>query len=158
MPKRRDLLERLSGDDPNYELAKGYYLETWADSHGLVAEVLSGRVSPSDFVERCVRTFDQGARTQVAFDDATPIRARCRELDRMAKKFIRQFSESLSSESKGRGKANITAAIDELSRRVNEIAARSKQQILEAELARSVDVRQNVPAIEINFCDEGLTP
>ena len=136
MPKRRDFLEGLSDDDPNYQIAKRFYLKAWADSHGLAADVLSGRLRLSDFVEGCVKTFDHAARAHVAFEDATSIPERCRELDGMAKKFIRQFSDTLSSKSKRLGKANTTAAIEQLSRRVNEIAARSKQRILEAALTR----------------------
>jgi len=57
----------------------------------------------------------------------------------MAKLFIRQFSKSLSSESKRFGKRNVKAAVDEFSRRVNEIAARSKGRILKRALAQSSD-------------------
>jgi hypothetical protein len=49
MAKRRDLLERVSPDDPNYELAKRMYLEAWADSHGLLADAVAGQASFSDF-------------------------------------------------------------------------------------------------------------
>jgi len=131
MPKRRDFLERLSQDDPNYEVCKRFYLKAWADSHGLVADTLGGLVSLSDYVERCVITIAQGAEAQVALADATSIPARCRELDGMATKSIRLFSKSLASQSRRLGKANTKAAIGEFSRRVKEIAARSKQRILE---------------------------
>ena len=135
-PKRRDFLERLSPDDPNYEAAKRFYLEAWADSHGLVAEKLAGRASLSDILEGCVRTFEQAAELHVAFEGATPLPARCRELDRMARKSIHEFSDLLPSDAKRHGKANVTAAINEFSRRVNEIAARSKQRILKGALDR----------------------
>ncbi|HEV2175542.1 MAG TPA: hypothetical protein VGR71_18345, partial [Nitrospira sp.] len=63
-----------------------------------------------------------------------PIPAKCRAVDDLARKFIRQFTDSVALESKWLGEAQVTAAIDALSRRVNEIASRSKQQILEAAL------------------------
>jgi chloramphenicol 3-O-phosphotransferase len=50
--RRPDLFERLSKDDPNYEIAKRFYLEAWADSHGLVADGYAGRASLSDAVRR----------------------------------------------------------------------------------------------------------
>lgn len=139
VPRRGDLLEKLSEDDPNYETIKRFYLESWADSHGLVAEGFAGRVSLSDFVEGCVNTFNQAARTHVAFRDATTIPAKCRELDVMVKESIRLLERALAPESERLGKAEIDAAIDEFSRRVNEIAARSKQQILKGELARTAN-------------------
>lgn len=89
MPKRRDLLERLSDDDPNYEVAKRFHLRAWADSHGLVADGLSRQVSLADFVGGCVRTFDQGAQAHVAFNDATWVPEKCRALDDLAKESIR---------------------------------------------------------------------
>jgi hypothetical protein len=141
MPKRRDFLERLATDDPNYEVGKRFYHAAWAASHGLVAEGLSGRISLSDFIEGCIRTFEQGAQAHIACEDAASIPARCRELDAMAKKSTRKFSKAFASQSKGLGKANTTAAINEFTRRVKEIAARSKQRIHEKELARSAQER-----------------
>lgn len=135
MPKRHDLLERLSEDDPNYKVAKRFYLEAWADSHGLVADALSGRVSFSEFVERCANTFARGAELHIAFKDTTPIPTRCMELDRVAKKFIRKFSQKITAESERLGEAAVKEAVDEFSRRVNEVAARSKQRMFEAQLA-----------------------
>ncbi len=41
---RGSLLDRLSPEDPNYEIAKPAVLEAWADSHGFVAETYAGRV------------------------------------------------------------------------------------------------------------------
>jgi hypothetical protein len=87
-------------------------------------------------VEGCVRTFEQGAKLHVAFEGTTSIPARCREIDRIAKRFIRAFRDSLSANAKRDGKANVTAAINQLSTRVNEIAARSKQRILQGALDR----------------------
>jgi hypothetical protein len=54
----------------------------------------------------------------------------------MVKKSIRLVGDSLRAESKRLGKTKVKAALDDFSRRVNEIAARSKQQILKEELAR----------------------
>lgn len=132
MPKRRDLLERLSPDDPNYEIIRHSYLESWRDSHGLVADAFAGLVSVSEYVDRCVHTFEQGAALHVDIEDETSVSGICREIDRMAEGFIRKFGESLSSGTDHLGVAQVTVAIDELSRRVNEIAARSKQQVFEA--------------------------
>ncbi len=137
MPKRRDLLERISADDPNYESVKKSYHQLWADSHGLVADALGGNVTLADFIDSCVNSVDQGARTHVAIQNTTPISARCRELDTMTKKSIRLVSKELLSQSKRLGEATTAAAIAEFSRRVNEIGARSKQQIHERELATS---------------------
>jgi hypothetical protein len=134
-PGRQDLLEKLSDGDPNYATVKRFYLESWADSHRLVADGFAGRVSLSDFVESCVKTFNQGARTHVDFRDTMSIPAICRELDVMVKGSISLIRENLVPESERLGKADVDAAIDEYSRRVNEIAARSKQQILEKALA-----------------------
>lgn len=117
MFKRSDFLEQLSPDDPDYEIVKRFYLEAWSNSHGLVADAYAGRLSLSDFVEGCVGTFDQGAQARVAAADGTSIAERCREIDRMAKKFIRKFNESLAAAAKRFGKAKVTAAIDDLSRR-----------------------------------------
>jgi hypothetical protein len=143
MSKRRDLLERLSEDDPNYEVARRFYLEAWADSNGLLAEALAGRVSLAHYVEANVKTFSQGAELHVALVGATPRPARRREIDWAAKKFILIFSDALSSESERLGEANVRHAVDELSRQVNEIAARSKQQILKNELARGTGPQPN---------------
>jgi hypothetical protein len=139
MPKRRDFLEKLSEDDPNYEIGKRFYLEAWADSHGLVADAFAGKASLADLVDGCVKSVEQGARTQVAIQNAETIPSRLRELDVMVEKSIRLVGNSLQAHSKRFGKTRVKAAIAEFSRRVNEVAARSKQQILESELARSAD-------------------
>ena len=136
MPKRRDLLERISADDPNYEFVRKFYHESWAGSHGLVADAIGGNVTLADFIDSCVNSVDQGARTHIAIQDTTPISARCRELDAMAKKAIRIVTKALTSESKRFGKAKTAVAIAEFSRNVNEITARSKQRIHEDALAR----------------------
>jgi len=135
MPRRHDLLERLTPDNPNYAIGRKFYLEAWADSHFLVAEAHAGRVSFSDFVDGCAQTFSQAAQTHVAIKDETPIPARCRAVDDLTRKFIRQFAKTVALESNWLGEAQVAAGIDALSWRVNEIAARSKQQILEAALA-----------------------
>jgi hypothetical protein len=135
--KGGDRFDQLSEDDPNYEIGKLFYLEAWADSHALVAEGFSGRLSFSDFVESCIRTFCQAAEAQVAFKDDTSVSARCQELDRMASKFIRKFKQKLRAARQRLGKATVEAAVAELSQRVSEIAALSKQQILDGALAKS---------------------
>jgi hypothetical protein len=129
MSKRRSLLERILPDDPNHIVVKLGFLQSWADSHGLVADAFDGKVSLSDYVEGCIRTFDQGAQIHVAFKDATSIAARCREIDRMARKSIGLFSNSLAPEAERLGKTYVEAAIGEFSHRVNGIAARSKEQM-----------------------------
>jgi len=136
MHGRRDLLEKMS-KNPKYKVANRLIHQAWADSHGLVADAHGRGVTLSEYVERNARTFTQGARAHVAIEDGTPIPARCREIDRLAKKCIRKFSETLAPQSKRLGKRNVAAAIDEFSRRVTQIAARSKQRIYEKELARS---------------------
>ena len=138
MPNRRDSLDRLSKDDPNYQLAKRFYLEAWADSHGLVADGLAGRISFPELIESCVNTFAQGATVHVNFRDTSSIDARCNELDRMAKLSIRLLKKKLTDASERLGKEEVNAALQEFSRKVNEIAARSKQQMLEKELAKEV--------------------
>jgi len=135
MGKRRDWPEGLSEDDPNYELAKRFYLEAWSDSHGLVADGFAGRLTLSDFLEGCVKTFSQAAAAQVQFKDTTPIQARCRELDRMATLHIRKLKSKFAAAPK-RLRKPLAAALDEYSRKVNEIAARSKHQILLGELGK----------------------
>lgn len=132
MPKGGgDRFDQLPKDDPNYDIARRFHLEGWADSHGVVADTLAGQVSFSDWVESCIKTFQLAAATQVAFKDEIPPSQKCQAVDRMAKLFIRRFEASIRSYSKGLGKANAKAAIDRLSRRVHEIAARSKQQIFQ---------------------------
>jgi len=34
------------------KVGKRFYLEAWADSHGLVADTLAGKVSLSEFVDK----------------------------------------------------------------------------------------------------------
>jgi hypothetical protein len=139
MPKRRDFLEKLSEDDPNYEIGKRFYLEAWADSHGLVADAFAGKASLADLVEGCVKSVEQGARTQVAIQNAETIPSRLRELDVMVEKSIRLVGNSLQAHSKRFGKTRVKAAIAEFSRRAREIAARSKQQILKGVLAQQME-------------------
>lgn len=137
MPKSGgDRFDQLPKDDPNYDIARRFHLEGWADSHGVVADTLAGQVSFSDWVESCIKTFQLAAATQVAFKDEIPPSQKCQAVDRMAKLFIRRFEASVRSHSKGLGKTNAKAAIDRLSRRVHEIAARSKQQIFQHALAK----------------------
>jgi hypothetical protein len=134
--KRRDFLERLSPDDPNYQVGKRFYLEAWADSHGSVADAIENGVSVRDWIEGCVRTIRQAADAQVALQDGTPIPAKCRELDVLARKSILLITKALKSRSKTLGRSTVGAAIDLFSTRVTEIAARAKQRILAGELAR----------------------
>jgi hypothetical protein len=138
-PRRRDLLETLSEDDPNYEVGKRFYLESWADSHGLVADAFSGQVSLPDFVKKCVNTFEQGMRALLALKDETPIPARCREVDKVAKAFIRQFGKALKSESQRLGRVRVETAMHEFSRQVTIIAARTKESILRGGLTQGSD-------------------
>jgi len=138
MPKRRDFLDRLSKDDPNYEVAKRFYLEAWADSHGSVADAYAGWASLSDYVEACVKTFAQGADIHIALKDSTSPAEKCQELDSLAKKFISKFRRSLAPHSERLGEGDVKAAVDELSRRVNEITARSKQRFFEQPLTPKV--------------------
>lgn len=135
MRKDGDRFDQLSKDDPNYEIARRFHLEGWADSHGLVADTLAGQVSFSDWVESCIRTFQLAADTQAAFKGGIPPSEKCREVDRMARLFIRRFKAKVGSHSKGLGKAAVKTAIAHLSRRVTEIGARSKQQIFQRALA-----------------------
>ncbi|MGA3238350.1 MAG: hypothetical protein ABSG03_18820, partial [Bryobacteraceae bacterium] len=78
-----DFLEKLSEDDPNYTVAKRFHLEAWADSYALNAKAFAGRASLSDYVEGCINTFNQAARTQVAIQDAATIPEKCRQFDVM---------------------------------------------------------------------------
>jgi hypothetical protein len=146
MPKRRDLLEEISESDPNYEVSKRFYLEAWADSNGLVADAHAGGVSLSDYVEGNANTVSQAMRTLVAIEDGTPIPAKCREIDGMAKKSIRLFSKALLQQSKRLGETNVKIAIGKFSDRVTEISARSKQRILKAALDRKA--RRKVSSTE----------
>lgn len=138
MCNRPDFSQRVSKDDPNYDLANRFYHEAWADSHGLVADTLAGQVSFSDWVESCIWTFGQGAKTQVEFISNESVEEKCRELDRAAEAFIHVFSEEVKASSKGRGKAIAESAIDHLTRSVNQIAARLKQQIFQNALKETV--------------------
>jgi hypothetical protein len=129
------LHERVAADDPNRDLLRRFSLESWADSHGLVADGMAGEVSLSSFVERCARSFKQGAKAHVDFKDTIPISKRCDEIDRMADGAVAIFSRSLAQESERLGHEAVAAAIEEYSRRVLEIAARSKQDLHLAALA-----------------------
>ncbi|MGO9239512.1 MAG: hypothetical protein ACLQBJ_01785 [Bryobacteraceae bacterium] len=140
------LFERLSEDDPNYELLRRFCLEAWADSHGFVADLFAGRASLSGFVEQCVRTFEQGASTQVAMRDATPISEKCRKLDFLVEESIRKVSETLAPESERLGEAETAAANKEFTRRVKSIAARSKQQMCKDASSQSLDQSATAPA------------
>jgi hypothetical protein len=132
-PRTRDWPEALSEDDPNYELAKRFYLQTWSDSHGLVAEGFAGRLTLPDFLEGCANTFSQSAATHVQFKDTTPIQAKCKELDRMADLHIRKLKNEFAAAPR-RLRKPLAAALEEYSRKVNEIASRSKQQLFQEEL------------------------
>jgi len=142
---RQDLLERLSPDDPNYKLGKRFYLEAWADSHKLVADSLAGLVPFSDWVDACIRTFDQGARAHVEFEDGTAIPTRCAKLATFEKKFIAVFTKELKRHSRRLGRSAVASAIEHLSRNVREIAARSKEQILRNELDKEAANLETVP-------------
>jgi hypothetical protein len=134
MSKRRDWPEGLSEDDPNYELARRFHLEALAHSHGLVADALAGRISFSDYIEACVKTFAQAAAVHVDFRDNTPVDLKCKELDRMAALSTRRLKREFAKAPK-RLRKPLNAAFQEYSGKVNEIAARSKQQLFEQELA-----------------------
>jgi hypothetical protein len=135
MLERHDLLERVSPNDPNYEVAKLFYLKGWSGSNGLVADAYAGRGTLSGWVEECVNAFDQAAQAQVDIRDAIPIPAACRELDEMVEKSIPLIRGALAPESKRLGEAETADALAEFDRRVREIAARSKKRILDRELA-----------------------
>jgi hypothetical protein len=124
MPKRRNLLEEMSENDPNYEVCKRFYLEAWADSNGLVADAHAGGVSLSDYVERNANTVRQAMRAVVEFKDGTPASAKCKEIDGMAKKSIRLFSKALLPQSMRLGKTKVKIAIGELSDLVTELSGR----------------------------------
>src|SRR5438046_8439236 len=100
MAKRRDFLESLSQNDPNYRVGKHFYLKSWADSNGLVADAFSGGLSIVDFVEGCVKSFEHGAQALVEFQDGTTAPAKCREIDKAAKALIREFGRGFKPESK----------------------------------------------------------
>src|ERR1700733_1154937 len=89
-----DLLDRVPTDDPNYLLVKKGFLQSWADSHGLVAAAFEGLMSLTDYVAGCVRTFEQGAQIQVAFKDSISVTAKCDEMDVMMNESIRLFNDS----------------------------------------------------------------
>src|SRR5580704_155544 len=65
MSEPDDFLDKLSRDDPHYELAKRFHHEAWAASYGLEAEAVAGRASFSDFIDGCVHLFKQAAETIV---------------------------------------------------------------------------------------------
>jgi hypothetical protein len=147
--KRPSFLERLPKDDPNFKIAQRFHLEAWADSHGIVADALGGKISFPDWVNSCTKSFEQAAAAQAAFTDSIPVEKKCEELDRMAEAFIHQFSTTIRKHSRRLGKAHVQAAIDHLSRRVNEISARSKQQIFQ----RALNEEQK-PVALLNTQDE----
>jgi hypothetical protein len=148
MPRQRDLIERLPEDDPDHEVLRRFCLETWADLHGFVAALYAGQVSLADFVEQCAKTFQQGANTQVKIQDATPLSEKCRELDVLVEESIRVISEALAPESERLGEAETADAVAEYSRRVKEIAARSKQQMFKEAIPQSVDPSATAPEQE----------
>jgi hypothetical protein len=150
MGNQRHWPEGLSEDDSNFEVAKRFYLEASSDSHGLVADGFAGRLSFSDFIDGCVRTFAQAAAAQVDFKEETPIDLKCRELDRMAKLHIRKLKGKFSAAPK-RHRNRIDAALEEYSRRVNEIAARSKQRICKAELKKSESEQPEPPELRVQL-------
>lgn len=129
MPKRRDLIERISPDDPNYDLAKRFYHEAWSDSHGLNAEGLAGRASLGDFVDTNVRTFERATKTLSAIRDDATVPTKCRAVDDLANGYIRLTTAALAREAKRFGRAKTTAASNDHARRVLEIAARCKQRL-----------------------------
>ena len=64
-----DLLDRLSLGRPHLSgQREGGFLQSWADSHGLVANAFEGRSSPSDYIFKglCL-TFEQGAQIHLDF-------------------------------------------------------------------------------------------
>jgi len=145
MSEPDDFLERLSPDDPHYQIAKRFYHQGWADSHGLTAKALAGQASFTDFVDGCVLTFQQGAATHVAIGDGSSASTRCTAIDDMLEKFIFHFNETLDKETKRLGKLKARTIKRDFFRRVSEIAARSKQQIHEKALAQDVVAEPNPP-------------
>lgn len=133
MSKQPYLFERLSKEDPNYELVKNRTLHAWAESHRLVAGAYDGRGSLRDFFETCVHTFSHGADILVGLVDPS-ISGKCEELDGLGKQCIDMFRDSLLQESKRFGEAYVSGLVAEFSHQVSAIAARSKQQICEREL------------------------
>jgi len=144
-PKRHNWLESLSKDDPNYDIATRFELKAWADSWGVVADGLGGRLSLPDLVERCANTFSQSAEAHVGFKDEAPISEKCRQLDRNANLFIEQFSNKLRFASDRIGYSEVEKAVGALSQKVHEILARSKQRIYQAAAAQKAE-RANDPA------------
>lgn len=130
LSEQPDFLERVSPEDPNYAVAKHFYITSWAASHGLVADAYAGKISLSDFVGACAKTFEQGVQLHLAFKDEASIPAICREIDQMLAGFIRKFDDSLSGAGTKLGKNEVNAAIKEFARRVNETASRGKQELM----------------------------
>ena len=132
MRQNRNLLD-LHEDEPNRDLARKFYLEAWADSHRLVADGFAGKISFPDFIDGCVKTFAQVAAVHVDFIDDSPIEVKSEELDRLTKLSIRQLRRKFAAAPK-RLRKPLDDALEDYSRRVKEIAARSKEQIFRQEL------------------------
>ncbi len=135
MPDSDDFLDRLSPDDPYYELAKRFHHEAWADSYDLEADAAAGRATLSDFVDRCVHLFEHAAQTLGEIRDDIAVQAQCNKLDELAREFIGMVNEEIASNSERLGEVDAAAAIDDVSRRVLEISALSKKQIHQRALA-----------------------
>jgi len=120
-------------------MARRSISRAWADSHGLVADGLAGQVSLSDFVEKCANTFERGAQVHISLKDTAPISERCNEIERIADGSVAIFCRSITPESERLGQPEVAAAVEEYSRRVREIAARSKQSILLSALSAMPD-------------------
>ena len=142
--RRRDFLESLSPDDPNYAAAKRFHAEGWADSHALVADALSGKISLTELLNGCVRTFEQSTQLHVAAENTGSPTAKCREIDRMTKRFIQKVSDSLAKGAAHLGPENLNALINDFSDRVREIAARSKQRVFLKAMGRHAPKSQVV--------------
>lgn len=137
------LFERMSPDDPNYDLVKSSDLKSWTDSHKLVAKGYAGEASLDDFINGCLSTLSDGLDVQIQLQDSTPISKRCREMDSLTEAFISRVPEALAPHAKRLGPDAVDTAVNGFLSKARELGATAKARILEAELSKSRQTETN---------------
>lgn len=125
------LLDELDDSDPALNGLRKICLEAWRDSHGIVAQGYAGQLGTSEFADGLVNGFAKGVEMQISNGDESPM-AKSKAIENMAAESIKLIETKISPGSD----PLVANLLDELRRKINEIAARGQQRVLERELAR----------------------
>jgi hypothetical protein len=152
------LFERISPDDPNYELLKCSDLKAWADSFNLVAKGHAGAVSITNFIDASLKTVKDAVDVEVGFQDNTPLSERCREIERLCESSIEIITRALTAQADRLGADAVSEAVLQFSAVVREFSATAKRRVLEREMTKSEAVREpDTHASSANGLPEVLT-